>query len=507
MNNTDERCRGVDHSRHHRVPLGWGTVSESPNAAADPRHLGAAQLVALAGDFAGLVERFTRAGHEIALVGGSVRDTMLGRLTDTTDIDLTTDARPEQILALVDGWAEAVWEVGIRFGTVAVRRGDREIEITTYRAESYQADSRHPEVTFGDSLAGDLARRDFTINAMAVRLPSLEFVDLHQGMADLSAGVLRTPGTPEESFSDDPLRMMRAARFAAQLNMAVAPEVLTAMGDMADRIAIVSAERIRDELVKIVLSPHPRLGLEILTASGLAEHVLPELPALQLELDEHHRHKDVYEHSLIVLEQAIGLEQSHEPRSEPDLILRLAALLHDIGKPRTRRFEDDGGVSFHHHEVVGARMVRKRLQQLRFSREIIDQVATLTELHLRFHGYGTGAWSDSAVRRYVRDAGDQLVRLHKLTRADSTTRNQRRARNLQRAYDDLEQRISELAEAEELAAIRPDLDGNQIMEILGIGPGRDIGAAYKFLLELRLDHGPMSKDEAAEHLRAWWANR
>lgn len=486
--------------------LGWGAVPAPPSFEPD-RAATAAALVAIAADLADLAERFVAAGHEISLVGGTVRDTLMGRLGPASDLDLTTDARPEQILRLVEGWADAVWEVGIRFGTVACRRGSRTVEITTYRSESYSADSRKPEVTYGDTLAGDLLRRDFTVNAMAVRLPSLEFVDLHDGTADLHARVLRTPSTPEESFSDDPLRMMRAARFSAQLGFAVAPEVLEAMTAMADRIEIVSAERVRDELVKLLMADHPRWGLQVLVATGLAERILPELPALQLEVDEHHRHKDVYEHSLTVLEQAIDLETSHEPTVEPDLVLRLAALLHDIGKPRTRKFEPDGGVSFHHHEVVGARMVRKRLTALRFSNEIIDAVSTLTELHLRFHGYGSGEWTDSAVRRYVRDAGDLLLRLHKLTRADSTTRNARRARALQRSYDDLERRIAELAEAEELAAIRPDLDGNDIMRILGIGPGREVGEAYRHLLEVRLDQGPLDTDAAEAELLRWWSVR
>jgi poly(A) polymerase len=423
------------------------------------------------------------------------------------DLDLTTDARPEQIETLVSGWADHVWDVGMRFGTVGARKGDHHLEITTYRSESYDAASRKPEVTFGDTLAGDLERRDFTVNAMAVRLPSLEFVDLHEGMRDLSAGILRTPIAPEESFGDDPLRMMRAARFVAQLGFTIADDVLAAITRMASRLEIVSAERIRDELSKLLMSPRPKLGLAVLVETGLAAYVLPELPGLQLEIDEHHRHKDVYEHSLTVMEQAIDLETSHQPASGPDLVLRLAALLHDIGKPKTRRFEKDGGVSFHHHEVVGARMVRKRLTALRYPNDVIDQVATLTELHLRFHGYGTGEWTDSAVRRYVRDAGDQLVRLHKLTRADSTTRNRKRAAALQAAYDSLEVRIAELAEQEELASIRPDLDGNAIMEILGIPPGRDVGAAYSYLLELRLDRGPMGTDEAERELRTWWAER
>ena len=463
-------------------------------------------LLEIADLLAPLSARFADAGHELAVVGGPVRDILSGRGT-TNDLDLTTDARPEQIEALASGWADHVWDVGVRFGTVGARKGSHHLEITTYRSESYDPASRKPEVTFGDSLAGDLGRRDFTVNAMAVRLPSLEFVDLHDGMRDLSEGVLRTPGTPEESFTDDPLRMMRAARFVSQLGFTIAPEVLQAMTAMAERLEIVSAERIRDELSKLLLGAYPRRGLEVLVQTGLAPYVVPELPALQLEVDEHHRHKDVYQHSLTVMEQAIDLETAHEPVSEPDLVLRLAALLHDIGKPKTRKFETDGGVSFHHHEVVGARMVKKRLTALRFPNDVVDGVAKLTELHLRFHGYGTGEWTDSAVRRYVRDAGDQLVRLHKLTRADCTTRNRQRAAALQAAYDGLEERIARLAEEEELASIRPDLDGNRIMEILGIPPGRDVGVAYDFLLELRLDRGPLGEDEAERALREWWAER
>jgi poly(A) polymerase len=432
---------------------------------------------------------------------------MLGRPGVAHDLDLTTDARPERIEHLVRGWADHVWDVGMKFGTVGARKDDLTLEITTYRSESYGADSRKPEVTFGDTLAGDLARRDFTINAMAVRLPSLEFVDLHDGMRDLGDRILRTPIAPQESFGDDPLRMMRAARFVSQLGFTIAPDVLTAMREMAARLEIVSAERIRDELSKLLLGARPRLGLAVLVETGLAAYVLPELPGLQLEIDEHHRHKDVYEHSLIVMEQAIDLETSHEPASGPDLVLRLAALLHDIGKPKTRRFESEGGVSFHHHEVVGARMVRKRLTALRYPNEVVDDVGKLTELHLRFHGYGTGEWTDSAVRRYVRDAGDQITRLHKLTRADCTTRNRKRALALQAAYDSLEERIEVLAAQEQLDAIRPDLDGNQIMEILGIPPGREVGAAYNFMLELRLDRGPLGEDEAERELRAWWAAR
>ncbi|WP_370109457.1 CCA tRNA nucleotidyltransferase [Streptacidiphilus sp. MAP12-33] len=452
-----------------------------------------------------LGERFQAAGFTLALVGGSVRDALLGRLGN--DLDFTTDARPKEILKLVKGWGEAVWDVGIAFGTVGVRKHDLQIEITTYRSELYDRNSRKPEVTFGDTIEEDLVRRDFTVNAMAVRLPQVEFVDPHHGLADLAEGVLRTPGTPEASFSDDPLRMLRAARFAAQLDFEVAPEVVTAMTEMADRIDIVSAERIQAELNKLLLSAHPRKGLTLLVDTGLAARVLPELPALRLERDEHHRHKDVYEHSLTVLEQAIDLESTGEGDGKPDLTLRLAALLHDIGKPRTRRFEDGGGVSFHHHELVGAKMTKKRLRELKYSNELIADVSRLVELHLRFHGYGTGEWTDSAVRRYVRDAGPLLDRLHKLTRSDCTTRNKKKAAALARSYDGLEQRIGQLQEQEELDSIRPDLNGDQIMRLLGIKPGREVGEAYTFLLELRLEHGPMGEEAAAEALRTWWAER
>ena len=452
-------------------------------------------------------DRFADAGWEIALVGGPVRDALLGRLGSDTDLDFTTNAQPEQIVELLDGWAEAVWDVGIRFGTVGARIDGREVEITTYRSESYDSSSRKPEVAFGDNLADDLARRDFTINAMAVTLPSMEFVDLFDGIADLAAKRIRTPGTAQSSFDDDPLRMMRAARFASQLDAIVDADVVDAMSAQAERISIVSAERIREEFSKIVMSDHPRVGLTLLVDTGIADIVLPELPLLRLEADEHHHHKDVYEHTLTVLEQAITLESVHEPTCEPDLTLRLAALLHDIGKPKTRKFEAGGRVSFHHHEVVGARMTKKRMRELRYPNDLTDDVAKLVELHLRFHGYGTGEWTDSAVRRYVRDAGDQLVRLHKLTRADSTTRNRKRAQALQSAYNDLEQRIERLSEEEELAAMRPDLDGTKIMEVLGIPPGPVVGEAYNFLLGLRLDRGPLDEEQAIEALRAWWAAR
>jgi poly(A) polymerase len=450
-----------------------------------------------------LGRRFTEAGEEIALVGGPVRDAMLGR--QQLDLDFTTSARPEVTERLLKGWADAIWDMGRAFGTIGCRRGEWQVEITTYRSEKYDASSRKPQVDYGDSLQGDLGRRDFTVNAMAISLPGREFVDPFGGVVDLAHQVLRTPGRPEDSFSDDPLRMMRAARFAAQLGFTVAPEVVAAMSEMAGRIEIVSAERVRDELVKLVCAPYPRRGLTLMVETGLAEHVLPELPALALERDEHHRHKDVYEHTLTVLEQSIDLE--HRLGDGPDFVSRFAALMHDVGKPRTRKFLGDGTVTFHHHDVVGAKLTRKRMKALRFSNDDIDAVAKLVELHLRFHGYGSGEWTDSAVRRYVRDAGDQLARLHILTRADSTTRNRRKAERLRRAYDDLETRIDRLTEEEELASIRPDLDGNQIMEILGIPPGREVGEAYTFLLERRLDQGPMSQEEATRALRDWWAAR
>ncbi len=446
---------------------------------------------------------FADAGYELALVGGPVRDALLGR--PVTDLDFTTSATPDQIEHVVRGWADATWDVGREFGTIALRKGDDQLEITTYRADEYDPTSRKPLVAFGRRLEDDLARRDFTVNAMAVRLPDLEFVDVHGGLDDLADRTIRTPIGPDVSFGDDPLRMMRAARFVGQLGFVAAPDVTAAMTQMADRIEIVSAERVRDELTKLLLSAGPVLGLRVLVDTGLAERVLPELPALQLERDEHHRHKDVYEHSLTVLEQAIDLEHRLEHR--PDLTIRLAALLHDIGKPRTRRFLDDGTVTFHHHDVVGAKLTRKRLRALRYPNEVVDDVSQLVELHLRFHGYGSGEWTDAAVRRYVRDAGDQLDRLHILTRADSTTRNQRKALALQRTYDALESRIAQLSAQEELNSIRPDLDGNEIMDLLQIGPGREVGEAYRFLLDLRMDRGPLPRDQAVEALKAWWAAR
>ncbi|MET9656142.1 CCA tRNA nucleotidyltransferase [Streptomyces sp. NPDC006510] len=471
---------------------------DSSRALTQVQHRAVSELLRVSPVADDLARRFRDAGFSLALVGGSVRDALLGRLGN--DLDFTTDARPEAVLKIVRPWADSVWEVGIAFGTVGAQKDGYQIEVTTYRSEAYDRTSRKPEVSYGDSIEEDLVRRDFTVNAMAVALPEKEFIDPHGGLEDLAERVLCTPGTPEESFSDDPLRMLRAARFAAQLDFDVAPDVVTAMTEMAGRIEIVSAERVREELNKLLLSTHPRKGLALLVDTGLAQQVLPELPALRLESDEHHRHKDVYEHSLTVLEQAIDLE-----KDGPDLVLRLAALLHDIGKPRTRRFEKDGRVSFHHHEVVGAKMVKKRMAELKYSNDMVKDVSKLVELHLRFHGYGDGEWTDSAVRRYVRDAGPLLERLHKLTRSDCTTRNKRKAAALSRTYDGLEERIAQLQEQEELDAIRPDLDGNEIMKTLGVGPGPVIGKAYAFLLELRLEHGPMEHGVAVKKLKEWWA--
>ena len=475
------------------------TVHDAPADPADERPTSDPQAVSLQVLLAAhpvvqeLSERFTKAGHTLALVGGPVRDLLLQR--PSNDLDFTTSARPEQIEECLRGWADAMWDMGREFGTIGARIGDDEVEITTYRADSYSTESRKPDVSFGDNLTADLRRRDFTVNAMALSLPDGAFVDPFGGLRDLAAGVLRTPGTPEESFGDDPLRMLRAARFVAQLRFTVAPEVIAAMREMKERISIVSAERVRDELVKLVLAPEPRLGLVLLVETGLADEVLPELPALRLERDEHHRHKDVYEHTLTVLDQAMALE-SRLPDGGPDLVTRLASLLHDIGKPRTRRFSEDGTVTFHHHDVVGAKMTAKRMKTLRFSGAEVNDVAKLVELHLRFHGYGGGEWTDSAVRRYVRDAGPLLERLHILTRADCTTRNKRKAERLARTYDDLEARIARLAEEEELASMRPDLDGQQIMAILKIEPGPAVGRAYQFLLERRMDEGPLGEDRA-----------
>jgi poly(A) polymerase len=471
---------------------------------ADARRLLVAGLVSLDPSVAALAASFEAAGHQLALVGGPVRDALLGR--PALDLDFTTDARPEHTEKLLASWGHAHWDIGRAFGTIGARRGDVTVEVTTYRSDSYRATSRKPEVAFGDTLPGDLGRRDFTVNAMAVQLPSMTFVDPFDGLRDLAARRLRTPASPEDSFSDDPLRMLRAARFAAQLGFTVDPPVLSAMEQMKERLSIVAVERIRTELEKLILADRPRPGLEILVDTGLADLVLPELPALRLEVDEHRRHKDVYEHSLMVLEHAMALENGPRgPVPGPDLVIRLAALLHDIGKPATRRFDSSGAVTFHHHEVVGAKMVARRLKALRFDKETTRSIVRLTELHLRFHGYGEGEWTDSAVRRYVADAGPLLERLHILTRSDCTTRNKRKAARLAAAYDDLEARIVRLKEQEELDAVRPDLDGNEIMRLLGIGPGKEVGRAWKYLKELRLDRGPLPADQAREELLRWWA--
>lgn len=448
-----------------------------------------------------LAAAFKEAGFTLALVGGPVRDAILGRLGN--DLDFTTSARPDATKKILSSWGDAVWDTGAAFGTIAAKKGEVTVEITTYRSDVYDPDSRKPDVDFGDSITGDLGRRDFTVNAMALELTTIEpeFIDPFNGIADLALRVLRTPGRATDSFSDDPLRMLRAARFMSQLDFTVDPEVIEAMTTMADRISIISAERVGDELTKTIMSARPRLGLSLLVETGLAAKVLPELPLLKLEIDEHHHHKDVYEHTLTVLEQAIAQE---ERLGGPNLVIRLAALLHDIGKPKTRELIPGGGVSFHHHEVVGARMAKARLKALRFDNHTIDDVYTLVFLHLRFHGYGSGEWTDSAVRRYVRDADHLLDHLHVLTRADCTTRNAKKAAMLAATYDSLEARIAVLQEEEELNKIRPDLDGNQIMEILGVKPSPLIGKAYAHLLELRLDRGPLGEDVARQELLAWW---
>lgn len=447
---------------------------------------------------------FAAEGHQLYLVGGSVRDALLGRLS-SPDLDFATDARPQQIQKIVQPFADAVWDTGIEFGTVGISKGDYRLEITTFRADAYDQVSRNPEVRFGDRLDDDLVRRDFTANAMAVRITSTgpgEFLDPLGGLAALQAHVLDTPAAPSVSFGDDPLRMLRAARFVAQLGFTVAPRVRTAIEEMAPQLARISVERMAAELDKMLLGDAPVAGIDLLVQTGMGEVVLPEIGGMRMAIDEHHQHKDVYQHSLTVLRQAIALEDDG-----PDLVLRWAALLHDIGKPTTRRHEPNGGVSFHHHEVVGAKMVRKRMRALKYSKQMVDDVSQLVYLHLRFHGYGDGKWTDSAVRRYVTDAGPLLARLHKLVRADCTTRNQRRAARLRANYDRLEQRIAELAEQEDLARVRPDLDGNEIMRLLDIPAGPQIGEAWRFLKELRLDRGPLTTDEATAELLAWWNSR
>jgi poly(A) polymerase len=450
-----------------------------------------------------LSRRFAEAGRELALVGGSVRDAFLDR--EIADLDFTTDARPDQILAIVAPIADAHWDIGREFGTIGARLGAHTVEITTYRSDAYDGESRKPVVAFGDELEGDLTRRDFTVNAMALRLPDQVLVDPSGGVEDLLARRIRTPGAPEVSFGDDPLRMMRAARFTAQLGFAIDADAFAAIQRMADRIGIVSAERVGDELTKLMLAPDPVTGIRALVDSGLAQEVLPEVPALRLEIDEHAHHKDVYEHSLTALDQAIALEKARN--HEPDLVLRLAVLLHDIGKPATRKIEPDGAVTFYQHDALGAKLATKRLRELRYDGDTVKAVSELIRLHLRFFGYSAGVWTDAAVRRYVRDAGPLLERLHILSRADVTTRNRRKAGTLAVAYDELEGRIATLAEQEELAAIRPDLDGQQIMAILNLPPGREVGEARQFLLDLRLDEGPLPAPIAEQRLREWWTSR
>lgn len=445
---------------------------------------------------------FLRRGHELAVVGGPVRDAFLGR--PHSDLDLATDAPPELVLEIAKGWADVTWEVGIKFGTVGLRKGDALFEITTYRSERYDQASRHPDVSYETSLVADLARRDFTVNAMAARLPANELVDPFGGLADLRHKILRTPGLAVDSLNDDPLRILRAARFVAELGLTPTPEVRAAMTELGSRLEIVSEERMAIELEKLVRASRPggpSAGIDLLVQTGVADHFLPEVPALRLEVDEHHRHKDVYRHSLTVLDQAIALEQRYG--LDRDVKLRLAALLHDIGKPKTRSLLPGGRVAFHHHDAVGAKLARARLKQLRVPNDVTADVAKLIGLHLRFHGYGTGEWTDSAVRRYVTDAGPLLPRLHALTRADCTTRNKAKAERLARSYDALERRIAELEKQEELARIRPDLDGNEIMALLGIRPGPLVGKAYAHLLELRMEHGPLGHDRAVQELLRW----
>lgn len=453
-----------------------------------------------------LAKRFLEAGFELALVGGPVRDAFLGVVPH--DFDLTTSAMPGETEELLKSWADTTWDVGKQYGTIGARRGQLIVEITTYRTEEYDPNSRKPQVQYGDSLEGDLSRRDFTVNSVAMRLPEMVLVDPFEGLEALAEGRLQTPVVAAQSFQDDPLRIMRAARFAAQLEIDVDVEVIRAMEELADRLAIISPERIRAELERLMISPAPRRGLELLVHTGAIKYVLPELAELVETTDEHGRHKDVYQHTLTVLDQAIALETGPDGAVPgPDFILRFAALMHDIGKPATRKFDKRGVVSFHHHEIVGAKITRKRMRALRFDKATTEAVTHLIAQHLRFHGYGEQAWTDSAVRRYVTDAGSELERLHRLTRADCTTRNRRKAAYLRAAYDDLEERIGVLQEKEELAALRPSLDGQQIMELLSLRPGPEVGAAYKYLMQLRLDEGPLSREEAEKRLLEWWGKQ
>jgi poly(A) polymerase len=472
----------------------------SLDAPRDPQEKALADMLPVPPLAMELGERFAKAGFALHLVGGSVRDALLGRVPG--DLDFATDARPDQIRQVAAGWA-TVWDAGEAFGTIGLARDGVRLEVTTYRAESYDRDSRKPDVTYGESLIEDLSRRDFTVNAMAVSVPGREFVDPHGGLRDLASGLLRTPGTPERSFDDDPLRILRAARFVATLGFSPVPEVVAAMSALAPRLVIVSQERVRDELSKLLLGADPVAGLELAVGTGVAEVVLPEVPRLKLAQDEHGRHKDVYAHTMIVLRQVMD----HEPGGEPDLVLRWAALLHDVGKPDTRRFLAGGQVSFHHHEVRGAELARRRLVALRYPRQLVTEVELLVRMHLRFHGYGDADWTDSAVRRYVTDAGAQLDRLHTLVRSDCTTRNKAKARKLAASYDDLVARIADLSRREDLASIRADLDGHQVMRVLGLPAGPLVGQALAHLLERRMQDGPLGEERAVSELRAWAAER
>jgi poly(A) polymerase len=471
--------------------------TSSPSRLSQAQQTAVAELLRVSPVADELGRRFAKAGHELHLVGGSVRDALLGRLGN--DLDFATDAHPDQTLAVLKGWAEATWETGRDFGTIGAQRDGLRLEITTFRADVYDGVTRNPVVRYGSNLADDLRRRDFTVNAMAVSLPDHTFTDPHGGLDDLAAKLIRTPGTPEQSFGDDPLRMLRAARFAAQLRFAVDPAVRAAMSEMAADLDRITAERIRDEFTKLLCGADPVTGLRLLVDSGLADRFVPEISGLKLEIDEHAQHKDVYEHTLIVVANAVRLEGPEGP----DFVLRMAALMHDVGKPATKAVSPDGRVSFHHHEVVGARMTKQRMKAMRYPKDVIADVVELVALHLRFYGYGRGEWTDSAVRRYVTDAGPLLSRLHKLTRSDVTTRNRRKAAQLAADYDALEDRIARIAAEEDLARVRPDLDGNAIMELLGVPPGPVVGLAWRYLKELRLDRGPLDRDEAEVELLRW----
>lgn len=475
--------------------------------------------LARSGPVAKLATAFAEAGVQLALVGGPVRDAFLGR--SVHDLDFATNARPDRILEIVKPIAQAHWDIGREFGTIGARIDGEQVEITTYRSDEYDGQSRKPVVAFGDSIEGDLHRRDFTVNALALALPQLELIDPTGGFQDLVDGVLRTPIEPEVSFGDDPLRMLRGIRFSSQLGFHLDYASFEAIREMTGRIKDISAERVRDEFIKLMATDSPRAGLELLVETGLADLILPELPALQLERDAAHQHKDVYEHSIQVLENAIKLEkaaceakaaaalEAGEPAPEysPDVVLRIAALLHDIGKPRTREFGPNGQVTFHGHDWVGAKMTKKRLTALRFDNDSIKAIARLVELHMRMYNYGSAGWTDSAVRRFARDAGERLDQLLILIRADITTRNRRKSERLQFGINDLEDRLAALREQEELDSMRPDLDGDQIMSILELKPGREVGEARKFLLDLRLDEGALGEEEATKRLLAWWASR